>query len=1578
MRDEERRSIMKTRATILSLASLFVALLLALVITAPTWALAPIFNNQTLTIAENSFAGSSPSPSKPNAFDPENEPLTWDILPEGDGLTNAFAVNASTGIITVSDPSQLDFETKQKFTLKMRVTDTDNPAPVESTTATVTINLIDQPDVPPVMGDQEFDITENSAAGATVGTLAYSDPDTDDSHTFTITSGPAPFVIDGIGKITVAAGAQLNFETTAQYNLTVEVEDEGGNTDAANVTIDVTDVNENPTIAPQTFTIPEDAANGATVGTVIAADPEDGTLTFSIDAGTPFAINANTGVLTVADKSKLDFETKPQIKFKAKAQDNGAPPKSGEGEITVNVTAVNDPPQANPGIADVVVNEGAPPKAIDLRAAFADDEDPDTALDFLVQSNSNPGLVATSINDANGTLTLTFTGAGIANITVRAFDTDGAWVDDTFKVDINDAPTAPATQNVTVNEDAENSIIDLYDVFDDAEDADAALVYAFVSTNNPGLFTTPSPNITGGHFLTLDYAADANGKADVVVKATDTGGLFAQTTFKVTVNEANDAPTTSGIQNVNVDEDAEDRVVNLGAAFADKEDADGELNYEVQANSNPGLFDAVTVNDSAATLTLNFKANTSGAANLTVRATDSGNLFVETSFTVTVGGVNDAPTLGNIEKSIQEDQTLEFTTADFTAKFTDTDGDPLVSVRIDSLPADGNLKLDGADVAQGQVIPAAQLNNLDFVPASNWDQGSTSFNWNATDGTSYAAAPAKVTITVQAQNDPPTVSDFELIGPEGVNINFTQQDFINNFADVDGGELEMVRIISLPANGVLRRGNVTVGINEQIAASDLGQLRFVPADNWSGTTSFKWNGSDGTTYALNPATVTLVVTPENDAPYLDLNGGGEGTGFSTTFVAGGPPVVIVGSGLDIDDIDSETMTSATATILNRPNGAKEVLSANTAGTNIQYSFSAANGVLLLNGEDTIANYEKVLRTVKYHIDPEVTNPATATRTVSFKVYDDGELGSNNAESKVNVINPRIEVSVTDELQTVHKGGTAVFKIEVSNTGDVDLTNIRVRSANVPDCNKDIALLEAGKTAQIITCHVANVTTRIDNTVVVTATHAPTNTTVTDDDLARVRVVGDIAVNIAPDQTLVRGQNATFTVIVANPSEVKLTNVQVKAFIDYNVLTQVATPSEAVPAPACNSPANFGDLNGGQEKQYTCTISSVTASFNIEARASATIEGLEETTDFDIAKVDVLDTTLEVFADPFEVLAGQPTTVEFNLTLTNVSNLPVTLKSLQSATHGNLLSANNGVISKNSCQSINLSIAAGEVRTCSYEVTLILQPPAFTNVVTSVVESGGRQLTITDEALVSVADFSPLEVALTADPSSVVAPGGEVNLSVLVTNNTSSELTLDRLNDSIEGNVSRKGTCNLPAVLAANGSYSCIYPTTIKNKVAGAVVRYTVTAIADAEQEQDSVDIAVTAGPQVQLMLPAVAQNAVAGEPNNGICSAMALLTNQNYYFLPDDANDWYRFELEQPGRVTVKLGNFMADGQILVYASNNCVSPGGHVGHNGNLEPVKQIDLGVRPAGTYFVWVVAAANFSATAPYSLRIEVSTP
>jgi len=1573
---------MKTKATVTGLGSVLAALFLVLVLVTPALAVAPIINNQTLTIPENSAADTATSPDKVFAFDPDNNiPLKYEILSgDGDGV---FVLDFVTGAVTVAAGASLDYETKNVYTLNVKVEDSGNP--VSSDTAIITINLLDESDQDPIMNNQSFNVAENTANGLTVGTIAFTDGDVNDSHTFTINSGNGigggAFQIDGNGKITVKDTSQLNYEVTTSFVLNVTIEDEAGANDTADITINVTNLNEKPNVVDQQFTISEAAPNNTVVGTVLATDPENGALTFSRSGTTAFNINPTTGVVTVADNTQLNYENDPSMTFVVTVTDPGG--QTDTATITVNLDDVNDPPFVEgAGIADIIANEGVTARTVNLWAAFGDDEDQDNELTFLVFNNDNPGMfTSTQVNNQTGVLTLNFApgAAGIANITVRAFDTGDQFVSDTFKVDINDTPVAEGYNNISVNEDAPNSNVNLYDGFDDAEQPSSELIYQIVSNTNPGLVaaTIALPN------LVLDYAPDAIGQATITIKATDSGGLFAQTSFNVKVNAVNDPPTTSDIPNVTVAEDAPDTVIELFKHFDDKEEDSKDLVYQVTDTTGDNLFDSVTINDAADTLTLNYKENTSGVATLTIRATDHGvpgvpnsSQSVETEFTVTVSGVNDLPVVSGFAKNINEDVPIQFTLNDFAAHFEDADGQNLANVRILTLPSDGTLKLNGANVIANQVIPAAELSNLSFIPTPNWDQGSTSFDWNASDGTAYAAEPATVTINVTAQNDAPTVEPIEKVGTEGINVSFSAQDFTSNFNDIDGQTLQTVKIVSLPAHGTLRRGNATVGINDQINVQQLNDLRYVPDEFWFGEDSFNWTGSDGLLYA-SPAKVTLIINPKNDPPVLDLNGTGTGTGFSATFVAGGAPVKIAGQQLSITDIDSQTMQSATIIIVNRKHGSKELLDANVSGTNITKDFSAGSGVLFLTGPDTIANFEKVLKTVTYQIAPDVTNPDTKTvRDVSFRV-NDGELNSNDAVSKVKVISPRIAITVTPDFQTVAKGTTAVFTINIENTGDINLENITVTSAAVPDCNRTFESLAAGESLPAYACIVSQVEKRIDNELIVTATDGEVGSTVTADDEAVVRVLQDIIIDISPDpavgDTLLKGQNAVFNVTVINPSEADLQGVQVKAFIDYDLAVDIAAPAAPIPAPACDQV--IGNLAAGKEKRYTCTIANVQASFQIEVNATGLIDGTIETSDFDIDEIGVLDLTLEASSLPFTIPANQPTTVEFSLTLNNISNVPLTLTSLNSSLHGNLLNAGNNAVTNNTCPALALAIPAGEVRFCSYEVLLVLEPPAITNVITAIVENDSdKQLTVVDEALVSVGEFSVMEVALGADPASLIAPGGDVNLTVQVTNNTSTDLTLDTLNDSVVGNLDGKGTCELPTTLAGNGSYSCTYTVTISGQQAGNVVTHTVTAMADAEEASDSVAIPITSVSQVSINLPVVSNLGRAGEPNNSVCSAMPIMTNQNLYFLADDANDWYRFTLEAPAQVRVRLSNYLADGQIVVF-TGNCVSPT-FVQNNGNYETLKEIDLGAREVGTYYIWVLSDKDFNSISPYQLRIETT--
>jgi trimeric autotransporter adhesin len=157
----------------------------------------------------------------------------------------------------------------------------------------------------------------------------------------------------------------------------------------------------------------------------------------------------------------------------------------------------------------------------------------------------------------------------------------------------------------------------------------------------------------------------------------------------------------------------------------------------------------------AALLALTYRgtANTTGADTLTVTVSD-GTTPVTSTAAVTVSAVNDAPSFAAIAVSGTEDTTLTFTAENFTAAYTDAESTALASITVATLPATGTLKLSGTNVTASQVIPAANLGNLTYVPVAN-ENGAKTFTVTALDGTLSSAA-ATVTMTLAAVNDAPS------------------------------------------------------------------------------------------------------------------------------------------------------------------------------------------------------------------------------------------------------------------------------------------------------------------------------------------------------------------------------------------------------------------------------------------------------------------------------------------------------------------------------------------------------------------------------------------------------------------------------------------------------------------------------------------------------------------------------------------------------------------------------------------------------------------------------------------------------
>jgi hypothetical protein len=267
----------------------------------------------------------------------------------------------------------------------------------------------------------------------------------------------------------------------------------------------------------------------------VFSDVEDA-LGFTVES------NSNTGlVTTVIDAdSALDLSFAPDQSGAATIVVRATDSEGffAEDTLVVTVTAVNDAPIVASAMPDTTVAEDSGPidNYRDLNDVFRDVEDGSAMFFFL--SNGNPGLV-TAVIDADSTLDITLIPhkSGTASVVVGAFDAGGLFVRDTLVVTVtpvNDAPfVAAAMPDTSVAEDSGpvDNYRDLNEVFGDVEDG-GSLKFTVESNSAPTLVTT---FVDADSALDLSFAPSQTGNATLVIRATDSGSLFAEDTLIVTI-----------------------------------------------------------------------------------------------------------------------------------------------------------------------------------------------------------------------------------------------------------------------------------------------------------------------------------------------------------------------------------------------------------------------------------------------------------------------------------------------------------------------------------------------------------------------------------------------------------------------------------------------------------------------------------------------------------------------------------------------------------------------------------------------------------------------------------------------------------------------------------------------------------------------------------------------------------------------------------------------------------------------------------------------------------------------------------
>ena len=266
--------------------------------------------------------------------------------------------------------------------LQARVSYTDEAGPAKS--AAGETGRITGGNVEPTFSSNRTTraLAEKSPAETNVGDPVTATPGDADPLTYSMRGrDTSSFTIDQTGQIKTKAGIDYDFDVKSSYSVVVTVRDgfdsqgrpDTDNDDAITVTINLTDVNEPPSIMGAT-NLPVRENHGSTIHTYTASDGDAGTTfrwgTEGVDSRA-FHISTNSagqGVIRFRNppdyELPADFDGDNVYHLTVTVTDNGDPAMGDTRDITVTVTNVEE--------AGTVTIRGTPSGGEPLTATVAD------------------------------------------------------------------------------------------------------------------------------------------------------------------------------------------------------------------------------------------------------------------------------------------------------------------------------------------------------------------------------------------------------------------------------------------------------------------------------------------------------------------------------------------------------------------------------------------------------------------------------------------------------------------------------------------------------------------------------------------------------------------------------------------------------------------------------------------------------------------------------------------------------------------------------------------------------------------------------------------------------------------------------------------------------------------------------------------------------------------------------------------------------------------------------------------------------------------------------------------------------
>ncbi len=363
-------------------------------------------------------------------------------------FSNGVTYDASTGKITV--PTGVTSFTVNVPTTNDSIEEADETVKLTIGGKEVIGTIVDNDNAPIIDDATVNNLSESIANGTEVYDVheARTGNDTDldgealqytfvhSNNTRSTTSEDGAFSIDpGTGKITVLDTTKLDYESATSIVLKVETTD-GVNKDTADITLNLTNVNDSDTVftkESETFNYAEGTAAGVTLGKVTATDADGDSISYSIaqehnvyaaddvNKERPFyQVDANGNVsLTEAGEKAFtnDYESGRNthtITVTATGTDGSGADTTDTIEVTLNETNIDDNAPKFEGTTDgeysFSYDENSAADTV-LGTVKATDADKETVT-YSIKSGNDNGWFA--IDATTGVITLTAKGAEAA------------------------------------------------------------------------------------------------------------------------------------------------------------------------------------------------------------------------------------------------------------------------------------------------------------------------------------------------------------------------------------------------------------------------------------------------------------------------------------------------------------------------------------------------------------------------------------------------------------------------------------------------------------------------------------------------------------------------------------------------------------------------------------------------------------------------------------------------------------------------------------------------------------------------------------------------------------------------------------------------------------------------------------------------------------------------------------------------------------------------------------------------------------------------------------------------------------